>query len=283
MKNELLKLLKFNIQLFAEEADNADIDNVSDATDAGSDENSDESPVFTDGTPSDVNKTDNKIDNKTSNVKDNTKAFSERLKKERLKIEQEYAKKKQDDLDKIAVSRGFKDWKELDAFSQKERLEAMGIQNTDDFNSYVEELVAKSPVLEQARQLLEHQKQEEQERMVTEAINEINKYDSDIKSLDDLTKSPYYDTFYSLIDKGYTIADAYKIAAFDKITSIKVDGAKQTIINNIDSKSHFKPIQGSKSNETRVPEEVLATYRKNMPNMTDAEIKEHYNKFVGGN
>ncbi len=92
MKNELLKLLKFNIQLFAEEADNADIDNVSDATDAGSDENSDESPVFTDGTPSDVNKTDNKIDNKTSNVKDNTKAFSERLKKERLKIELEYAK-----------------------------------------------------------------------------------------------------------------------------------------------------------------------------------------------
>lgn len=279
MENELLKLLKFNIQLFAEEADNADVDNASDATDAGSNENSDESPVFTDGAPSGTDESDNK----TSTVKDNTKAFSERLKKERLKIEQEYAKKKQDDLDKIAVSRGFKDWKELDEFSQKERLEAMGIQNTADFNSYVEELVAKSPVLEQARQLLEHQKQEEQERMVTEAINEINKYDNDIKSLDDLTKSPYYDAFYSLIDKGYTIADAYKIAAFDKITSIKVDGAKQTIINNIDSKSHFKPMQGSKSNETRVPEEVLATYRKNMPNMTDAEIKEHYNKFVGGN
>lgn len=279
MENELLKLLKFNIQLFADEADNVDVDNASDATDAGSNENSDESPVFTDGASSGTNESDNK----TSTVKDNTKAFSERLKKERLKIEQEYAKKKQDDLDKIAVSRGFKDWKELDEFSQKERLEAMGIQNTADFNSYVEELVAKSPVLEQARQLLEHQKQEEQERMVTEAINEINKYDNDIKSLDDLTKSPYYDAFYSLIDKGYTIADAYKIAAFDKITSIKVDGAKQTIINNIDSKSHFKPMQGSKSNETRVPEEVLATYRKNMPNMTDAEIKEHYNKFVGGN
>lgn len=273
---ELNKLLKFNIQLFAEMADNADADNATDATDAGSDDG--ENPVFTDGAPSDGNVTDTS----EPTVKDNTKAFSERLKKERLKIEQEYAKKKQDDLDKIAISRGFKDWKELDTFSQKERLEAMGIQRPEDFNSYVEELVAKSPVLEQARQILEHQKQEEQQRMVTEAINEIGKYDPDIKSLDDLTKSPYYDKFYSLMDKGYTIADAYKIAAFDKITSMKVDSAKQTVINNIDSKNHFKPLQGAKSKEMAVPEEVLATYRKNMPNMSDAEIKEHYNKFVGG-
>lgn len=272
---ELVKLLKFNIQLFAEEAANEGNEDVT-GTDNADGNDDGETPVFTDGA-SDANETDNE-----PTVKDNTKAFSERLKKERLKIEQEYAKKKQEDLDKIAVSRGFKDWKELDAYSQKERLEAMGIQKPEDFNAYVEDLVAKSPVLEQARQILERQKQEEQHRMVTEAINEINKYDSDIKSLDDLTKSPYYEAFYGLMDKGYTIADAYKIAAFDKITSMKVNSAKQTVINNIDSKNHFKPIQGAKSKETSVPEEVLATYRKNMPNMSDAEIKEHYNKFVGG-
>lgn len=272
---ELVKLLKFNIQLFAEEAANEGNEDVTD-TDIADGNDDGETPVFTDGA-SDVNETDNE-----PTVKDNTKAFSERLKKERLKIEQEYAKKKQEDLDKIAVSRGFKDWKELDTFSQKERLEAMGIQRPEDFNAYVEDLVAKSPVLEQARQILERQKQEEQQRMVTEAINEINKYDPDIKSLDDLTKSPYYEAFYGLMNKGYTIADAYKIAAFDKITSMKVNSAKQTVINNIDSKNHFKPIHGAKSKETSVPEEVLATYRKNMPNMSDAEIKEHYNKFVGG-
>ena len=272
---ELVKLLKFNIQLFAEEAANADADNATDTDNADGNDDG-ETPVFTDGA-SNANETDNE-----PTVKDNTKAFSERLKKERLKIEQEYAKKKQEDLDKIAVSRGFKDWKELDTYSQKERLEAMGIQRPEDFNAYVEDLVAKSPVLEQARQILERQKQEEQQKMVTEAINEINKYDSDIKSLDDLTKSPYYDAFYGLMDKGYTIADAYKIAAFDKITSMKVNSAKQTVINNIDSKNHFKPIHGAKSKEASVPEEVLATYRKNMPNMSDAEIKEHYNKFVGG-
>lgn len=273
MSNEILNKLRFNIQLFADEADNADVE-TSDATDAGSDA----VVTFTDGANIDTPVNDNKPD-----IKDTTKAFSERLKRERLKIEQELNKKKQDEMDRIAISRGFKNWNDLEAFSQEDRLKAMGIQNPEDFNSYVEEVVAKSPIIVEAKQILENKKQQEQEQMITNAINEINKFDPDIKSLDDLTKIDKYDEFYSLVNKGYSLPDAYKVIAFDKITSIKVNNAKQETIANIDSKKHFVPLSGGASKDVVVPPEILATYHKNMPNMSEKEIKEHYSKFIGGN
>ena len=273
MNKEELRKLRMNIQLFAEEADNAD--DMSDATDAGSDE--EEMITFTDGDASNAS-------SDASNVskKDNTKAFSERLKREKLKIEKEFATKKQAEMDQIAISRGFKNWKELETYSQKERLEAMGIQNTDDFNKYVEEIVAKSPIIEEARRVLESQKQKEEQAMITEAISQISAVDPDIKSLDDLIKLDNYDEFYGLVEKGYSIPDAYKIVAFDKITARKVDSATENVITNANSKNHMKPLSGGKSREISVPQEVLATYRKNMPHMSEQEIREHYSKFVGG-
>lgn len=273
MNKEELRKLRMNIQLFAEEADNAD--NESDATDAGSDDN--ENITFTDGDAGNESS-----DALNTSKKDNTKAFSERLKREKLKIEKEFANKKQAEMDQIAISRGFKNWKELETYSQKERLEAMGIQNTEDFNKYVEEIVAKSPIIEEARRVLESQKQKEEQAMITEAISQISAVDPDIKSLDDLIKLDNYDEFYGLVEKGYSIPDAYKIVAFDKITARKVDSATENVITNANSKNHMKPISGGKSREISVPQEVLATYRKNMPHMSEQEIREHYSKFVGG-
>lgn len=275
MNKEELRKLRMNIQLFAEEADNADADNATDATDAGSDDN--ENVTFTDG---DVNNESSETSN--ASKKDNTKAFSERLKREKLKIEKEFADKKQAEMDQIAISRGFKNWKELETYSQKERLEAMGIQNTDDFNKYVEEIVAKSPIIEEAKRILESQKQKEEQVMITDAISQISAVDPDIKSLDDLIKLENYDEFYGLVEKGYSIPDAYKIVAFDKITARKVDSATENVITNANSKNHMKPLSGGKSREISVPQDILATYRKNMPNMSEQEIREHYSKFVGG-
>jgi hypothetical protein len=59
--------------------------------------------------------------------------------------------------------------------------------------------------------------------------------------------------------------------------------SSQNVITNIDSKGHLKTTTGAKTKEIVVPDEVLASYRKNMPTMTEQEIREHYAKFVGGN
>ena len=174
--------LRMNIQMFAEEAANA-TDEVTETLSVDADNANGENDNLT-FKEQEVENTQPTTDSK----KDTTKAFSDRLKKERAKIEQEYAKKQQDSMDKIAISRGFKNWKELEAYSNKDRLEAMGIQNPEDFNSYVEEIVAKSPIIEEAKKILDSQRQKEEEQLITDAINEINKLDPEIKSLDDLTK-----------------------------------------------------------------------------------------------
>ena len=271
-----MEIMKLNIQMFAEEAANA-TDEVTETLSVDADNANGENDNLTFKEP-EVENTQPTTDSK----KDTTKAFSDRLKKERAKIEQEYAKKQQDSMDKIAISRGFKNWKELEAYSNKDRLEAMGIQNPEDFNSYVEEIVAKSPIIEEAKKILDSQRQKEEEQLVTDAINEINKLDPEIKSLDDLTKLENYDEFYGLIQKGYSIPDAYKIVAFDKITTRRINNARQDVITNIDSKNHMKPLSGTKSKEIHVPQDVLDSYHKNIPSMTDQEIREHYSKFIGG-
>lgn len=268
--------LRMNIQMFAEEAANA-TDEVTETLSVDADNANGENDNLT-FKEQEVENTQPTTDSK----KDTTKAFSDRLKKERAKIEQEYAKKQQDSMDKIAISRGFKNWKELEAYSNKDRLEAMGIQNPEDFNSYVEEIVAKSPIIEEAKKILDSQRQKEEEQLITDAINEINKLDPEIKSLDDLTKLENYDEFYGLIQKGYSIPDAYKIVAFDKITTRRINNARQDVITNIDSKNHMKPLSGTKSKEIHVPQDVLDSYHKNIPSMTDQEIREHYSKFIGG-
>ena len=235
------------------------------------DADNDEKVEFTDGTP----------------VKDDkraaTKAFSNRLKEERAKIEKEYAEKKQKELNDIAVSRGFKDWDELSAYNDRDALEEMGIKDPEKFNSYVDKLVSKNPSVIEAQRIIESNREKEQEEIIKTAISEINSVDPDIKSVDDLVNIPNYDAYYDLVSKGYSLTDAYKIVAFDKITSHKAASAAQVVKNNINSKGHMKSMSGGQPNDVVVPEDVLAEYHKNLPNMTEQEIKDHYKKYLGGN
>lgn len=221
--------------------------------------------------------------NQNDNLIDKTKAFSERLKREKAKLEAEYENRKNEDLNKVAVSRGFKDWKELSEYSKNDTLKELGIQDPDKFNQYVNNAIAENPIVVEAQRIINAQKAKDQEELLANAIKEINKLDSDIKTVDDLTKIDKYDEFYGLVEKGYSLPDAYKVIAFDKITSNKAAAAAQSVITNTNSKEHFKPMQGGKSKDVVVPPEILEGYKKNMPDMTEQEIREHYMKYVGGN
>lgn len=274
-KNEAADLMELNIQLFADTAEN-DSDAVVNTPSVDTDNaGSEEKIEFVDGTP------DKGTDDKDE-VKITTKAFSERLKREKQKMATDAEQKKINELNRIAIAKGFKDWKELDETVQKERLEKLGIEDTDALASYVQDVVSANPVVVEAAKIIEQNKQSEQEKVLNDAITEIGKLDSDIKSLDDLLRLENYDEFFALAEKGYSLPDAYKIVAFDKIASKRVAGATQNVITNINSKSHMTTLAGNKAKNIVVPDEVMASYKKNLPYMTDEQIKEHYAKFLGG-
>lgn len=278
MKN--LKSVHFDIQRFADEAANETVgieeEILKEDSVATDNANGEEDVQFTDGTTA----VEEPVEDEEEVKRKTTKAFSERLKQEKKLLERQLEEKKNKELDEIAKSRGFDNWKELQDYDKKEKLQTMGINDPDAFNNVLNDAISNNPIVQEAKQILESQKQKEQEEIISQAVTEINKLDPDIKSIQDIIKLENYDEFYGLVTKGYSLPDAYKVVAFDKIAGKKADSAAQNVIRNIDSKGHLKTVAGNKTNEIVIPDEILASYKKNMPDMTDDEIRKHYNKFL---
>lgn len=274
-KNETA--LKLNIQRFADTADNdseeLEVDSPVNTEIAGGDEELD----FVDGSPSTTTTTTDDNDKKIS-----TKAFSERLKREKLKLQKDAEDKKQADLDNIAISKGFKNWKDFEQVNRKEKLEKIGIEDEETFTSLIDDAVTNNPIVLEAQRVIEAQREREQKAVLDAAIHEISAIDPDIKSLNDLLALDNYNEFYDLVERGYALPDAYKIISFDKLSNKKAASAAQTVINNVNSKGHITTTKGTQTKEITVPDEILAGYRKNNPDMSEDEIRKHYSKFIGG-
>lgn len=274
-KNEAA--LKLNIQRFADTADNdseeLEIDSTVNTDIAGGDKELD----FVDGSPSTTTTTTDDNDKKIS-----TKAFSNRLNREKEKLERELAEKKKADLDNIAKTKGFENWEDFEKSHRRENLERIGIADEDAFTSLVNDAVMSNPTVVEAQRVIEAQREREQKAVLDSAINEISAIDPDIKSLNDLLALDNYNEFYDLVERGYALPDAYKIISFDKLSNKKAASAAQTVINNVNSKGHITTTKGTQTKEITVPDEILAGYRKNNPDMSEDEIRKHYSKFVGG-
>lgn len=268
------KFLELDIQKFADVADNTseedDIDEF-----AIEDENIDNNTEDT-GTAN-----SKELDNEDK--KASTKAYSERLNNERKKMKEEIESEFKEKLNSIAKARNFESWEELEEYDEHERLEKMGVEDPDQFKEYLNTLITNNPIVKKAQEVLSKREQEERDEFISGQIKEINKLDDTIKTIDDLAKIDRYDEFTKKIDKGYSLTDAYKLVYFDKIKTTDIEAAKQTVLNNIDSKSHLKSTTGNSGKEIYVPEDIMAMYKKNIPNMSEADIRKHYAKMVGGN
>ena len=279
MKNKLMNL---DIQMFAETADNDPIFDEMGAEVADGEETKvslvDDEPEFEDTADPTEEGNETIIQEETNDVTE-TKAFSRRLKEETAKVRRE----SQEQMDNFAVSCGFKDWEELVKANEQEKLENLGINDTEAFDKFLEEKIKNNPTVLEAQKILEQQKNAEIEKILNNEINLISKMDPSIKSLDDLANIPEYDVLMDkAINRGYSLSDAFKVVAFDRVVESAVSNGKSAVISNLNSKSHIKTTTGAGADEIIVPKEVLATYKKNMPEMTEEEIKKNYAKFMKG-
>lgn len=268
------KLMKLNIQMFADTAENeTEVDETE----------TDVEEVDSTNTETEVETVTDVADGEENEKKARTKAYSERLNNEREKIRKEVETEQKTRLDNIAKARNFDSWEELEEYDEQERLRNMGIEDSSEFKTFLNELITKNPIVKEAQTILTKQKEADKENFLKEQITTISQIDKSIKTLDDLVKLDRYDEFAAKIDKGYDLVDAYKITYFDKIKTNNIEAAKQTVLNNIDSKSHLKSATGVSGKEVHVPEDIMAMYRKNIPGMSDADIRKHYAKTMGGN
>ena len=267
---ETENFLDFDIQLFADEADNEDeVDDAeldedeveltdSDAVDADSNEEQDE-----------------KEDETEKEVEvDRTKAFSERLKQKTKDIEKKY----EDKLNNIAKNKGYDTWEDFEKALNRDALVEAGVEDPDKFSDVLNRMIAESPEVVKAREIIEQQKQAENDRITQEEIKLIHAVDNSINSLDDISKMDNCDEVIEKLNKGYSLYDAYVLCNMDRISQINKSKKEKNDLNNQNSKSHMKKATGGSNNYVEIPSDVYKTYKKNLPNWTDKQIREHYMK-----
>lgn len=156
--------------------------------------------------------------------------------------------------------------------------------NEQEFNAFVEAL----PEVQQSREaqrraeeaLREAQESRARERVAAQ-LQEITRLDPTIKSLDDLTSQENYGTIYALVQRGYSVADAFKVANFDRLREKSNAAAKQAALNSLQGKRHMDKASQRGTGAVSVPSDVKELYHMLLPNATEAEIQKHYNRSLG--
>lgn len=165
----------------------------------------------------------------------------------------------------------------LDELEEYERAESDrrlndGKGTAEDVRRIVQEEETKRVREQQARAQQEAENAEFAAK-VSEEIKAISEYDPSIKTADDLIrKEGSNPTFRNYIGRGMTFLEAYElthkndIRARDRAEASKVAG-----------KDHLRGTTSRSDGSVDVPDDIKAQYRIFDPDISDADIRKHYN------
>lgn len=166
---------------------------------------------------------------------------------------------------------------------KKARLLKKSGMTDEEFNQFVSELpeVRQAKQAQAAAEEAAKQAREQQARLkVDEQLREISALDPSIKELKDIAKMETYPKFYELVKKGNSLTDAFKLANFETLNRSTAAASRQAAINAAQGKSHLAQTASRGTGAASVPADVKEAYRAFNPNATDAEIQQHYNKYL---
>ena len=153
----------------------------------------------------------------------------------------------------------------------------------------LEKVIAENPAVKQAQELI--RKQEGAARAAEETaakaridaeLLEIRKLDPTIQSMEDLLHMPTAKEFYSLVQKGNSFLDAFRLANMDQLTARAAEAAKQQAQNLTRSKDHLTATGGQRGGgAVSVPADELRLFQEINPGASEAEIQAYYNKYKG--
>lgn len=169
-----------------------------------------------------------------------------------------------------------------DAQKKRSFMQEHGL-NESEYNSIIGDLPevrAARAAEERARIAETNAAKEAAKTKLDDQIREINAYDPNIKSVDDLVRDPSYTKVYELVKKGYSPADAYRVANFDKLTKSSADAARQTVLNEQAGKEHLTQTAQRGNAAATVPADVRRMYRELDPDISDADIAKDYERYL---
>lgn len=153
----------------------------------------------------------------------------------------------------------------------------------EEFKRFVQDLPevkAAQAAREEAEKAAQAAKLEKAKLAIDEQLREITVLDPTIKDLSDLSKMENYEKIYGMVKKGYSLIDAFKLANYDVLTTRTAEASRQAAINAARGKEHLAKTRQRGAGAVSVPSDIKAEYRELNPGMTDAEIQQHYNKYL---
>lgn len=155
---------------------------------------------------------------------------------------------------------------------REQELEEKGIDP-----SMIDRMIESNPVVMQAKQVIERSKMTEAEAMIQRDVAEVSKYDPNIKTVQDLLELPNFPEILDRVNRGASLVDAYKMVNFDNFMQHTNDAARQQAINQMRGKSHLQS-QGSGvatgSDDVDVPAEIMSRWKSE--GKTEKQIRELY-------
>lgn len=172
----------------------------------------------------------------------------------------------------------------LEALDAQQRMNAeQKLRESGVDPKFLEEAISRNPIVMQAQQVMERQKQDEMDRQIDNDIRAINKLNPAIKSVNDLSKDESFVTVYERWQKSNfteSLYDIYRLVNFDKLTTQKADAAKQAAINQARGKNHMETTAAGVNQSTElveIPQAELSVWREAFPDASMAELKKKYN------
>ena len=166
---------------------------------------------------------------------------------------------------------------------KKARILKKSGMSDEELKQFVEGLpeVKQAKEAQAAAETAARQAREQQAKLkVEEQLKEISALDPTIKELKDLAKMETYPKFYELVKRGNSLTDAFKLANYDALTGRAAAASRQAAINSAQGKQHLSPTTQRGAGAVSVPADVKAEYLAFNPDATDAEIQQHYNRYV---
>lgn len=144
----------------------------------------------------------------------------------------------------------------------------------------IEQLVANSPAMRQAQQVIRQATIDEGNREMNQQIQEISGFYPEVKTLDDIVKMETFPVFDAYVRQGLNLVDAFRLANFDALSQRGAAASKQAAINAAKGKGHLSPVGGGAGDltgEVEIPANERELWESFYPGLSYKELRTKYN------
>lgn len=112
-------------------------------------------------------------------------------------------------------------------------------------------------------------------------LEKIRQWDTAVATLEDIAAAETLPAVYEKVMKGYSLSDAFYLVNADAIQKEAVRRAEEAADRRFRSKEHLRAVAPRGGGEVRIPAEVMAEFKRILPEADLESIRKFYRKDKG--